>query len=240
MKKSIYSIVGFVIIQIILLLVIAILCSIFIQNELISVGARYIILVALAFILNKHWLKQKISLFTGKIEIKNIMLPYICELVLIFFILYGFKYDYTKSELINAICFSIGPGIYEEYVFRGVVLSALIDRFKHSHYWGIIKAVILSSILFGSMHLVNLIGQPSTETILQSITAMIMGLFLAAICIRTKSILPGMILHALSNFVQNSLINSNNLFALIYYIIVIVLTIILLIPRKSNKYQKIQ
>ncbi|UQS87170.1 CPBP family intramembrane metalloprotease [Nicoliella spurrieriana] len=239
MKKSLSSIIGFSIVQTILILVIAILCIILIPNEFMSVATRYIVLIGIAMILNHFWLKQQVPVFSSGIAVKDLLAPYTFELILILFICYGFEYNYNEGQLINAICFSIGPGIYEEYVFRGLILKALINRFRNANYWGIISAVIISSILFGGMHLINIIGQPVLATILQVITAIIIGIFLAAICIRTKSIIPGMIIHIVSNFVQSSLISSSNWFEILYYGLVIVLSVILLRPAKIKALFKL-
>lgn len=63
-------------------------------------------------------------------------------------------------------------GIGEETAYRGIVLNALAARM--SLPW----AVVISSVLFGLMHSVNVILQPVGSTIGQVITTSLIGLYL--------------------------------------------------------------
>lgn len=87
-------------------------------------------------------------------------------------------------------------GISEEVMFRGVIYRALEDRMR---IW---PAIILTCILFGSVHLANVfITGDLQSAALQSVAAAMSGLIFMAILIRTGSIWPAIIYHALWDFI---------------------------------------
>ena len=87
-------------------------------------------------------------------------------------------------------------GLFEEVLVRGLVLNVLLNKMSDTRK-SIIKACWVSSMLFGVLHLFNLTtGAGVIETVGQVIYATFVGVFLAAIYIRTKSLWPSIILHA--------------------------------------------
>jgi CAAX protease family protein len=85
-------------------------------------------------------------------------------------------------------------GFAEEAVFRGVVVCALLSR-------GIMQAVILSSLWFGALHLVNLLaGADTLATALQVVVAAQYGFTATAILRYTGSIWPLILIHGLQDF----------------------------------------
>ena len=92
---------------------------------------------------------------------------------------------------------AILPGICEETAHRGMLLHGFRDL-------GVKKAIILSSVLFGLMHL----------NIEQFFYASVLGAFMGGLCISTNSIVPGMIIHFMNNAINTYLdfASANNLF----------------------------
>lgn len=84
---------------------------------------------------------------------------------------------------VRVFAMGITPGICEEMLFRGVLLTLL---FRGYGKW---RAVILSSLLFGAFHLSPYRLMPTA----------IVGMALALVCLRTGSIIPSMIIHATYN-----------------------------------------
>lgn len=84
--------------------------------------------------------------------------------------------------------FALTPAICEEGMFRGFVLSAL-------HRYSMVWAIALSAILFGLMHVLT----SNVLAIERFLPSTFMGLILAWIALRTGSIWPGVVLHALHN-----------------------------------------
>ena len=82
--------------------------------------------------------------------------------------------------------------IGEETAFRGVLLGLLVERH------GVGPAVVVSSVLFGLTHLVNLaLGAALPGVLLQVLFAGLGAAGLAALRMRTGSLWPGIVLHAL-------------------------------------------
>ena len=91
----------------------------------------------------------------------------------------------TTSIWLAIVAFAVTPAICEEIAFRGFLLSGF-------RRMGRVKiAVVLSSCAFGIIHMI-----PH-----QVFNATLLGLILGAMCVRNRSLLPGIAFH----FVYNSL-----------------------------------
>lgn len=86
-------------------------------------------------------------------------------------------------------------GIAEEGVFRGVLLNLFLNRFSKTKT-GIISAVLLNGVLFGSMHMFNYFSGVSIKSVVvQSITAVILGILFSAIYLRSGNLWICILLH---------------------------------------------
>lgn len=84
-------------------------------------------------------------------------------------------------------------GFVEEVFFRGLILRSLAAR-------GALRAAIVSSVLFGLMHSVNvLFGADPAATLLQAGYATAMGFSFATVTLRTGVIWPLIIIHGSIN-----------------------------------------
>jgi len=81
------------------------------------------------------------------------------------------------------LAFVLAPAVCEELAFRGFVLSGFWRPGKH---W---KAIIYSALLFGITHAV----------VQQSLNAVLLGLLIGYIAVKTGSVWPGMTFHAVHN-----------------------------------------
>lgn len=92
--------------------------------------------------------------------------------------------------------------ILEEFVFRGVVLGALLKGWGQKQC-GKLGAVVVSSILFGLVHLINLAGDPAAlfEVLGQVGYSTLIGILLAAAVLRTGGLVFSVAVHALFNLV---------------------------------------
>jgi membrane protease YdiL (CAAX protease family) len=94
----------------------------------------------------------------------------------------------------------LGTGFFEEVLFRGLILKLLLVAFGDSKK-EIVKAAVISSVLFGAAHIVNaFFGGGLLPTISQFIYATATGIFFAALYLRTGTLWIPIILHALINF----------------------------------------
>jgi membrane protease YdiL (CAAX protease family) len=86
-------------------------------------------------------------------------------------------------------------GVSEELAARGILYRGLRDKLA---LW---PAALLSSLLFGAVHLVNgFTTGDFTSAGIQSITAFMTGMAFLGIRVRTGSLYPSMILHGLWDF----------------------------------------
>jgi membrane protease YdiL (CAAX protease family) len=76
------------------------------------------------------------------------------------------------------------PPIFEETMFRGFMFPALSKRF------GLVWGAVVSSVVFGLAH-----GQPNLF-----VYTFLLGLFLSFMYTRLGSIVPGILLHMLNNY----------------------------------------
>lgn len=88
-------------------------------------------------------------------------------------------------------------GIFEEVLYRGLILNSMITRFGYNKA-GIVKSIILSSLIFGLGHFANLVMFPNLviRTASQIICASLNGILFASIYVRCKNIWAVAILHA--------------------------------------------
>ncbi len=92
--------------------------------------------------------------------------------------------DGTYS-VINLLALVIIPPFVEETTFRGFMFPAFAKR------WGVVVGAILTSILFGFAHL-----QANV-----SVYTFILSLLLCGLYMRTRSIVPGIALHMINNYI---------------------------------------
>ena len=105
---------------------------------------------------------------------------------------------------------SLGPGfpslflsigsIFEEMEYRGIVLTVFLSKYTER------ESIIYSSVGFGVFHLLSLVlGFDLVWVIGQVVWSFTLGLFYGYIVIRTRSLLPPMIVHYLGNVFISSL-----------------------------------
>ena len=101
------------------------------------------------------------------------------------------------SMIVFALINSLLVGIAEELMFRGIIFrgALALPRVK---IW---SAIWITSLLFGAIHSLNgfLTGE-FLPAIAQAFAAIISGVWLHAIRLRTKSLYPVMLIHALWDF----------------------------------------
>lgn len=109
------------------------------------------------------------------------------------------KIDITRPLVILAfVMVYLSTGLFEEVLFRGLVFPLMIKKWGRKRS-GCYMAMILSSMLFGILHLVHyFLGDSSLiATIAQIIYATFIGVFFAACVIRNYSIYPAIMLHGI-------------------------------------------
>jgi len=92
------------------------------------------------------------------------------------------------------------PSAFEEAAFRGIVLTVFLNKYSEH------KSIGFSSLSFGLMHVLNLANGAGFIWVMgQIVWAFIIGLFYGYIFVKTRSLLPPMIVHYLGNVFIGSL-----------------------------------
>ena len=110
-------------------------------------------------------------------------------------LLTSWDFQINTKHIIKFICEGITAGIAEECLMRFCVLSILLKTLKNAQHQ-ILWAVVLDGLIFGALHIVNLVEQPIPATILQMINASVAGITFAAIYLYTGSFFINMGYHA--------------------------------------------
>lgn len=102
--------------------------------------------------------------------------------------------------ILNLIVFCLSIGIAEEFLCRGWIQNEFIERFAQTRKQ-VIVSIILSALIFGGMHITNVLyGQTLFDTLIQIAQATSVGVLLGAIYYRTKNIWSVVFLHAFYDF----------------------------------------
>jgi membrane protease YdiL (CAAX protease family) len=127
-----------------------------------------------------------------------------------------FETTFTK-DIFSIITMVIAAPIMEEILCRGIILRGLLKNYPPY------KAILISAIFFGAIHL-----NPW-----QAIPASLGGLFLGWVYYKTQSVIPGIIIHATINitaalflFLPNHQQDLSGLFGMPYYLVACVVSII--------------
>ncbi len=121
---------------------------------------------------------------------------------------------------------SLFPGIWEEVVFRGIILTMLLRIYSEK------KSIIINGLLFGFFHLVNLLNflfgtaftiESLVSILFQVVYATAIGFFYAYLFVKTKSLIPSIISHYLIDAFLILMINVGNVD---FYLFIVILTII--------------
>ncbi|MBJ7688675.1 CPBP family intramembrane metalloprotease [Weissella confusa] len=103
--------------------------------------------------------------------------------------------DYTFKGFIIAAVLTLLVVFFEEYLWRGIILSVVKQYIKSE-----LVLVIVLGMLFGLWHITNAISQPWHDTVAQMIEIAGFGMLQTALMLRTKNLLYPMIMHGLLDF----------------------------------------
>ena len=109
--------------------------------------------------------------------------------------------DFSKKEIIiytSKIYFS---AFFEEVLFRGVILGILLFKFKNSNN-SILKSVFITSLLFGSTHIINIwFSEMTPRGVFNQVYATFsLGFLYSAVYLKTKNIYMLIFIHFITNF----------------------------------------
>ncbi|WP_311406574.1 CPBP family intramembrane glutamic endopeptidase [Liquorilactobacillus uvarum] len=139
-----------------------------------------------------YFLTKQVIYFKFKISPKIIKLAAVIPVVFFIFFIKGSK-RIPETFIVGVI-----GAVPEEYLFRGIILGKILKLLSiklNNKRMSIIISIILSSLIFGSMHAINLMHQPLLFTVAQMIQTFGLVMLLAAVYIKSGSIIFPMLIH---------------------------------------------
>lgn len=127
-----------------------------------------------------------------------LLIYYLLELTYSFFGEFSFSVPTAAVSGFRVPDAFIG-GMFEEILFRGVVLYALVSAWGTTRR-GVLQAVVISSLLFGAIHSINAIAGDPSEIPGQIGIALLEGIWWAAIVLRWRSVWPTVLIHVVTNW----------------------------------------
>ncbi len=161
------------------------------------------LMICLVFLLVKRLRFEKFTGLDTPGNFKNIQAIFIPLAIILVGISNNWR-TYINAEvhiLFLFVGFVVAVGLLEELVFRGTIFPLCVKAFKNIRR-PILIGGILSSLLFGAVHFVNLFSQPDNLAgiISQIFFALSIGVFFCGLMVRSQNILIPAIIHALVNF----------------------------------------
>ena len=142
----------------------------------------------------------------------------------------GININNTTTEIICHILNMINIGFIEEIIFRGFL-------FKMMEKDNVKSAIIVSSITFGIGHIVNLLnGSDLIPTLMQISYAIAVGYLFVIIFYKSKSLLPCIVAHSLTNALSIFNVDNNiTMYLVPLFLVVTSITYAIYINKKVKE-----
>ncbi len=139
----------------------------------------------------------------------------------------------AASAIPGAILAGLAPGLFEEVIFRGII----IDRLRASGK-GVWYSLIVSALLFALVHLTNIAGMSLANVLVQVAYSLIIGLFLGAVYLASDDIAAVILAHAsidISNQIFATSPNVSSAVMVVVFLIVLAVLAVyaLMLARKT-------
>lgn len=110
------------------------------------------------------------------------------------------SFSNSFSILFSLILNCISVAVFEELIFRGIIICLLLKIFtdkKYQVFW----SILISSTIFGSIHIINLFSGQSVFSVLLSVGySFLTGAMFAITFLVTKKLFWSVLLHFVYNF----------------------------------------
>lgn len=153
-------------------------------------------LLVLVVLVGCGWVQ--VAGFNGPSKWRNLSLLWLPALLAVFYLASAFVTPVSDaSGLVLAIVSTMLTGLEEEARFRGLLLQTLLPL-------GPLQGAVLSSLFFSLAHLNNFLTHaPAPIVVFQAIGALLLGFGFAACRLRTRTIWPLILFHALYDLPSN-------------------------------------
>lgn len=100
-----------------------------------------------------------------------------------------------------SILAALQAGVMEEILYRGMMISTVMRKWKQDEN-KVIPAAVICSAVFGGAHLMNAVAAPLDITLLQVVVTFCSGIFFSAVYLRSGNIVPIIAGHFYHDFVE--------------------------------------
>lgn len=151
--------------------------------------------------------KKKLLSYYGinnlkELEYKNLLFCLPMIIIALGNLRYGIHINNSWEQIVYISLEALGVGFAEEILFRSFLMKAIINKSATA-------AIIISSAVFGIIHIFNLFyGADIITTLAQVIYATALGLMFSMFFYKTNNILPCVICHSIINM-TNTFLPSN-------------------------------
>lgn len=184
----------------------------FLQNistEATVIGASLRFLLSLILASVCYYFIKSEKLFNQSIKLSRSSKSWLAILILLFTVFLVIVlniWNNTQNVIsgglelfIPSLLIALSAGIFEEFLVRGLFFSGILNLFQNNSFKLLLTSLI-SSILFGLLHLINLIHNPVNAILQQVFYATILGLIFSIIRIVSNSLWLPVLIHALIDF----------------------------------------
>lgn len=144
----------------------------------------------------------------------------------------GIDFGKGGAYILGNLFLTVGVGFSEEIYFRGIICNLWKERSSKT-------AVLVSSVLFGVCHLMNVLGGAGIiETLLQICFAFFYGIVFALIYIEANSIWPCIVLHFAHDFcafVGSDISPTAEIALMVTQTLLLLLYIVLLVSKRYKR-----
>ena len=139
----------------------------------------------------------------------------------------------AASAIPGAILAGLAPGLFEEVIFRGIIIDRLLASGK-----GVWYSLIVSALLFALVHLTNIVGMSLANVLVQVAYSLVIGLFLSAVYLASDDIAAVILAHAsidISNQIFATSPNVSSAVMVVVFLIVLAVLAVyaLMLARKT-------
>lgn len=150
--------------------------------------------------------KKKLLSYYGinnlkELEYKNLIFCLPMIIIALGNLRYGIHINNSREQIVYISLEALGVGFAEEILFRSFLMKAIINKSATA-------AIIISSTVFGIIHIFNLLyGADTIATLAQVVYATALGLMFSVFFYKTNNIVPCVICHSFINMTSTFLPN---------------------------------
>lgn len=135
-----------------------------------------------------------------ELEYKNLIFCLPMIIIALSNLRYGIHINNSWEQIVYISLEALGVGFAEEILFRSFLMKAIINKKSAT------AAIIISSTVFGIIHIFNLFyGADTITTLAQVVYATALGLMFSIFFYKTNNILPCVICHSIINMTNTFL-----------------------------------